>query len=202
MKTNRLFLIVFLFIGVQAIAFGQDNPKFQYSIGAGGTHDGNNMLYGVNFTNELNYRLGKRTSLNLGLTFYQSLGSFRDYKFAPGQRNIDNSSGFFITPALKYDILQRPSGFNLSFSAGPTLQLGGEGYLANINYFNPEEGPEVVSFINSYKRIGVFAELEAEWKTKNPNVRNAASISATGFESGLRWYVHATYKVKFGLGKK
>ena len=102
MKTNRLFLIVFLFIGVQAIAFGQDNPKFQYSIGAGGTHDGNNMLYGVNFTNELNYRLGKRTSLNLGLMFYQSLGSFRDYKFAPGQRNIDNSSGFFITPALKY----------------------------------------------------------------------------------------------------
>jgi hypothetical protein len=160
------------------------------------------MLYGINFTNELNYRLGNRTSLNLGLMFYQSLGNLREYNFAPGQRNVDHSSGFFITPAFKYDLIQRPSGFKLSFSAGPTLQLGGEGYLSNINFFNPEEGPQVVSFIDSYQRIGVFAELEAEWKTKNPNVRNAASISATGFESGLRWYVHATYKVRFRVGKK
>ena len=121
---------------------------------------------------------------------------------APGQRNIDHSSGFFISPGFKYDIMQRPSGFKLSFSAGPSLQLGGEGYLANINYFNQQGEPQVVSFINSYQRIGIFAELEAEWKTKNPNVRNAASISATGFDNYLRWYFHATYKVRFGIGKK
>lgn len=65
MKTNRLFLILFLLIGVQSFSNGQVQPKLQYSFGAGGSHDGNNMLYGLNFRNELNYRLGKRTSLNV-----------------------------------------------------------------------------------------------------------------------------------------
>jgi hypothetical protein len=202
MKTNQLLLTIILFIGICSASFGQVRPKLQYSIGTGFSHDGNNMLYGVNFSNELNYRLGKRSSINLGLMFYQSLGQLREYKFAPNQRNVDHSSGFFITPAFKYDIMQRPSGFKLSFSAGPTLQLGGEGYLSNINYFNPDAGPEVVSFIDSYQRIGIFAELEAEWKTKNDHVKNAASISVTGFDEYLRWYVHASYKIRFGLGKK
>ena len=202
MKKTQLFLVIALFASLPFMSKGQDKSKFQYSIGMGGTIDGNNLLHGINFTNELNYKLGRRTSLNLGLMFYQSLGNLRDYKFAPGQKNIDNSSGIFISPAFKYDIIQRPSSFKLSFSAGPTLQLGGEGYLANINYFNPEVGPEVVSFINSYQRIVIFAELEAEWTTKNPTVRNAASISATGFDEYLRWYFNASYKVRFGLGKK
>ncbi|MBC6368794.1 hypothetical protein [Algoriphagus sp. AK58] len=202
MTTNRLFLILFFLIGIQASSLAQVKPKLQYSIGAGGSHDGANMLYGINFTNELNYRLGKRTSLNAGLLFYQSIGGLEKNEFAPGQRNLDNSSGFFITPSFKYNLIQRPSGFNLSFALGPTLQIGGEGYMANINYFNPESGPELVNFIDNYQRIGIFAELEAEWKTKNPNVRNAASISASGFDSYLQWYINATYKVRFGLGKK
>ncbi|WP_026945139.1 hypothetical protein [Algoriphagus marincola] len=202
MKANRLFLILFLFIGVQVFSFGQVQPKLQYSIGAGGSHDGNNMLYGLNFSNELNYRLGKRTSLNAGLLFYQSIGSLENNNLTPGQKNRNHSSGFFITPSFKYTFFQRPSGFNLSLAVGPTLQLGGEGYIANINFFNPEDGPNLASFTDSYQRIGIFAELEAEWKTKNPNVRNAVSLAATGFDDYLRWYVHASYKISFGIGKK
>lgn len=202
MKTNRLLFLILILTLFQFSLYGQDRPKMQYSIGAGSSHDGNNALYGLNFSNEFNYRLGKRTSLNAGLLFYQSVGSFEKNEFAPGQKNRDHSSGFFITPSFKYAIIQRPSGFNLSLSLGPTLQLGGEGYISNINFFNPEAGPQWASFTNSYQRIGIFAEIEAEWKTKNPNIKNAASISATGFESGLRWYVHATYKIRFGIGKK
>lgn len=202
MKTNRLFLILFLLIGVQSFSNGQVQPKLQYSFGAGGSHDGNNMLYGLNFRNELNYRLGKRTSLNAGLLFYQSIGSLEKNNLTPGQKNRNNSSGLFITPSFKYAFIQRPSGFNLSFAIGPTLQLGGEGYITNVNFFNPEDGPNLASFTNSYQRIGIFAELEAEWKTKNPNVRNAVSLAATGFEDYLRWYFHASYKIRFGIGKK
>ncbi|WP_338226333.1 hypothetical protein [Algoriphagus confluentis] len=202
MKANQLILLLIFFSSSQCLVQAQDRPKLQYTVGAGGSHDPNNMLYGLNFSNELNYRLGKRTSLNAGLLFYQSIGSFENDNFAPGQKNRNHSSGFFINPSFKYRLIQRPSEFNLSFALGPTLQLGGEGYIANINFFNPEDGPNLASFTDSYQRIGIFAELEAEWKTKNPNVRNAVSLAATGFDEYLRWYVHASYKIRFGIGKK
>ena len=104
MKTNRLLLILFIMIGLHAISYGQDTPKFQYSIGAGVSIDNNVELYGVHFSNELNVRLGRRTSFNTNLTFYQSLGSIRKQSMPQNEYSKDQSSGIFITPSLKWNL--------------------------------------------------------------------------------------------------
>jgi hypothetical protein len=199
MKTNQLFFILFFLIAIPVVSFGQEKPKLQYTIGFGPSVDLNNMLWGVNFSNELNVRLRKRTSFNAGLSFYQSLGSLEKKLLPPASdgKNREQSSGIFITPSLKYDIIQRPSGFKLSFAAGPSLQLGGDTFLPA--YFTGVPPSDYV--INKYQRIGVFAELETEWNSKNPNVKNAASISAFTADNGL-FYLNAAYKVRFNLGKK
>ena len=201
MKTNQLFLLILLFTLVQTATFAQDRPKLQYSVGPGGTHDGNIGLWGVNFSNEINLKLGKRTSFNTNLTFYQSLGSTRGQSVFPGAYDNDQSSGIFITPTLKYDLIQRESGFKVALAMGPSLQLGGDAYVFNTNFANPNE-PNYAYFGNKYRRVGLMTELEAEWKTKNPNIRNAASISAYGADLYFPWYINVTYKVKFNLGKK
>lgn len=200
MQTLRFTIALLLLTFVKVASFAQDTPKFQYSIGAGGSIDGNNLLWGLNFTNELNYKLGKRTSLNAGLTFYQSLGNLEGKEVFPGQKSQEQSSGIFFTPMLKYDIIQRESGFKLAFAMGPSLQLGGESFLFNYNFSNPE--PATTYAVNKYQRIGIMAELEAEWKSKNPNIRNAVSISAYGADLYFPWYINATYKIRFGIGKK
>lgn len=202
MKTNQLFLTIFLVTMVHMASFGQVRPKLQYSVGAGASIDGNNLLYGVNFTNELNYKLGRRTSINLGLTFYQSLGNLEENEIFAGQKSKEQSSGIFISPSLKYDLIQRPSGFKLAFAMGPTLQLGGETFQFPFGSLNPTSDSNFNYVTNKYQRIGIFTELEAEWKSKNPNVVNAVSISATGFDYYYPWYINATYKVRFGLGNK
>jgi len=74
MKTNQLLLAILFFTMVHAASFGQVRPKLQYTVGTGGSYDGNIGLWGVNFSNELNVSLGKRTSFNTNLTFYQWLG--------------------------------------------------------------------------------------------------------------------------------
>ena len=201
MKTNQLFHLLLLFTLVQTATFAQDRPKLQYSVGAGGTYDGNIGLWGVNFSNEINLKLGKRTSFNTNLTFYQSLGSTRGQSVFPGAYDNDQSSGIFITPTLKYDLIQRESGFKVALAMGPSLQLGGDAYVFNTNFANPNE-PNYAYFGNKYRRVGLMTELEAEWKTKNPNIRNAASISAYGADLYFPWYINVTYKVKFNLGKK
>lgn len=201
MKKTRLFLIILSLTIIQVSAFAQVRPKLQYSVGAGVSYDGNIGLWGVNFSNELNVSLGKRTSFNTNLTFYQSLGSTRGSSILPRAFDSDQSSGIFITPSLKYDIIQRESGFKLALAMGPSLQLGGDAYAFNTNFSNPNE-PNFVYFGNKYKRIGLMAELEAEWKSKNPNIRKAASISAYGADLYFPWYINLTYKVRFNLGKK
>jgi hypothetical protein len=45
-------------------------------------------------------------------------------------------------------------------------------------------------------------ELEAEWKTKNPNLRNAASISAYGADNDFPLFINVNYKLRFNFGKK
>lgn len=200
MKTTQLSLVTFLLFFVPFMSKGQDKPKLQYTIGLGSTLDRTNSLWGVNFSNELNVNLGNRTTFNLGLSFYQSLFSTSTISLSPESdgNNKDQSSGLFISPTLKYDILQRPSGFKLAFAFGPSLQLGGDTYLAS--FYTGVPAPSYT--INKYQRLGVLAELEAEWNTKNPNVKNAASISAYGADKNFPWYVNLTYKVRFGLGKK
>ncbi len=201
MQTKHLFLLLFLLAFAPIVCFAQEEkPKLQYSIGGGATIDGNNLLWGLNMSNELNYRLGKRTSLNAGLSFYQSLGNLENRAVNGLAENIDQSSGIFITPTLRYDILQRDSGFKLSFGAGPSLQLGGEAFRAT-NIFNTAD-PMPMTFVNKYQRIGLLLELEAEWKTKNPNVRNALALSAFGADYYFPWFINATYKVRFNVGKK
>ncbi|MBB6325043.1 hypothetical protein FHS59_000658 [Algoriphagus iocasae] len=202
MKFQRLLLLLAFCYLIPQISFSQEKPKLQYGIGVGSSFDGMNHLYGLNFSNELNVRLGKRTSFNAGVLFYQSLGSTEEKSlptFSNGKNN-EQSSGFFITPSLKYDIIQRPSGFNLAFSAGPSLQLGGESFLRGMSYGT--EIPEYVYFVNKYHRIGLMLELEAEWNSKNPNRKNAVSISAFGANNAMPWYLNATYKLKFKVGKK
>ncbi len=201
MKTNQLFLVILLLTIVNTASFAQVRPKLQYTVGFGPSFDNNVGLWGVNFSNELNVSLGKRTSFNTNLTFYQSLGSTRGQSVFPGAYDNDQSSGIFITPSLKYDIIQRPSGFKLALSMGPSLQLGGDAYVFNTNFSNPNE-PNYAYFGNKYRRIGLMTELEAELKSKNPNIRNAASISAYGTHYYIPWYINFTYKVRFGIGKK
>lgn len=201
MKTNQLFLLIVLLTMVNAASFAQVSPKLQYSVGAGGSYDGNIGLWGVNLSNEINVKLGKRTSFNTNLTFYQSLGSTRGQSVFPGAYGNDQSSGIFITPAFKYDIIQRESGFKLALSMGPSLQLGGDAYAFNTNFSNPNE-PSYAYFGNKYQRIGLMTELEAEWKSKNPNIRNAVSISAYGTDFYFPWYINLTYKARFDLSKK
>jgi hypothetical protein len=202
MRTNLRFLLLF-FLGFAPIVSSAqtEKPKFQYSIGGGVSVDRSNKLWGLNMTNEVNYRLGKRTSLNAGISFYQSLGNLENKEVFPGQKSMDQSSGIFITPMLKYDILQRDSGFKLAFAAGPSLQLGGQTILFNYDYTDPEN-PDSIILHNKYQRIGLMMELEAEWKTKNPNIRNAASISAYGADNDFPLFINVNYKLRFNFGKK
>ena len=200
MNVHRLLLLLIFCSLLSLSSFAQERPKFQYTVGFGSSIDGMNDLYGLNFTNELNVRLGKRTSFNAGFSFYQSLGSYNEKmlpEFSNGKNN-EQSSGIFITPSLKYDIIQRPSGFKLAFSAGPSLQLGGETFIRSFY-----TGQAVSNYIvNKYQRVGLMIELEAEWNSKNPNRKNAVSLSAFGAENAIPWYLNATYKMRFKIGKK
>lgn len=201
MNAHRLLLLLIFSSLLSLSSFAQETPKYQYTVGFGSSIDGMNDLYGLNFTNELNVRLGKRTSFNAGLSFYQSLGSYNEKilpEFSNGKNN-EQSSGIFITPSLKYDIIQRPSGFNLAFSAGPSLQLGGETFIRSDPF---SETPSTTYITNKYQRVGLMVELEAEWNSKNPNRKNAVSLSAFGANNAMPWYLNLTYKMRFKLGKK
>lgn len=122
----------------------------QYSVGFGPSIDKALELYGVNLSNELTVGLGKRTAFNAGVSFYQSLGSYREESWRQGllQKNTDQSSGIFITPSLKFDMLQSSSGFNLSLAAGPSLQLGGDTFLYNLNSYTSDPHPSPTSVIS------------------------------------------------------
>lgn len=196
----KRYLHVWLtFVGgiLPMLAFSQEQtPKLHYTIGAGASIDGNNLLWGLNMTNELNYKVGGRTSLNAGISFYQSLGNLENNELS----TIDQSSGIFISPTLRYNIIQHESGFKLAFGAGPSLQLGGESVRVR-NFFTPQD-PTPLTIVNKYQRVGLLLELDAEWKSKNPNVRNAVGFSAYGTDNLFPWFYNATYKVRFQVGKK
>ncbi|GAB2488893.1 hypothetical protein GCM10027164_17690 [Algoriphagus taiwanensis] len=85
----------------------------------------------------------------------------------------------------------------MAFAIGPSLQLGGDTFQPL--YFTG--APTQPYTVNKYQRLGLLAELEAEWKSKNPNIKNAVSISAYGVGEIFPWYFNLTYKLRFGLGK-
>jgi hypothetical protein len=197
MKKYLYFCFAIIFIMMPFMAFSQEEtPKLRYTLGAGASVDGNNQLWGLNLTNELNYRVGGRTSFNAGVSFYQSLGNLENNELS----TIDQSSGIFISPTLRYNIIQHESGFKLAFGAGPSLQLGGEAVRVR-NFFNPQD-PIPMTIVNKYQRVGLLLELDAEWKSKNPNIRNAVGFSAYGTDNLFPWFYNATYKVRFQVGKK
>lgn len=199
MKATQLSLAIFLVAAVSFMSKAQDKPKLEYTVGTGVSIDRTHSLWGVNLTNELNMQLKQRFSLNLGLTYYQSLGSLygKSLPESSAGKNEEQSSGIFFTPSLKYDLIQNPSGFNLSLGLGPSLQLGGATFIST-----PFSRVNVDSYtVDKYQRVGVMAELEAEWKSKNPNLRNAVSLSAYGYDKTFAWYLNLTYKVRFQLGK-
>jgi hypothetical protein len=85
-------------------------------------------------------------------------------------------------------------------AAGPSLQLGGQTFLFDLNsYTSAPPSPTYVS--SKYQRIGWLLELDAEWNTKNPKLKNAASVSAFGADNTFPWYLNLTYKVRFDLAK-
>ncbi|WBL44227.1 hypothetical protein PBT90_05940 [Algoriphagus halophytocola] len=195
-----LFSLSLLFLSTfPLISQGQEKPKKTYTLGVGSSIDGMNHLYGINVSNEFSWRLGKRMSFNAGLSYYQSLGSYKESRLELGQKNQEQSSGLFITPSLKYDLIQKPSGFNLSIAAGPSLQLGGETFLYNPNFDGTL--PDYPTYVtNKFQRVGLHFELEAAWNSKNPNRKNAVSLSAFGANNAMPWYLHATYKIRLKLG--
>lgn len=182
------------------MAFSQEQEsKLKYSFGTGTTFDTNVNLWGLNMGTELNYQFARRFSLNTGVSLYQSLGSLERIEIF-GFPNVDQSSGIFISPTLRYDIIQKDSGFKLSLGAGPSLQLGGETFR-RLDPFN-QSNRIPFTFVNKYQRVGLLLEAEAEWKTKNSNVNNAFGVSAYGASYIFPWYLNATYKIRFKAGKK
>jgi hypothetical protein len=195
MKISRLLLAI-LFLGtVPFCALAQEKEKPKFTFGIGPAIDDRLSLWGVNFVNEVDLSLSNRLTFTPSFTFYHSIGNLDFNHPNKGLKKEDFSSGVFINPKLKYDILQGKNGFILSFAAAPSLQLGSQAFVSNINFSNPEN-PQWARFPSKLTRLGLLLELEGEWKTKNPNLNQAISVSASGFDGEFPWYLMATYKIK------
>lgn len=83
-----------------------------------------------------------------------------------------------------------------------TIVAAGWRYFSLQSQFLHLGSPSLTYFSNKHRRVGVFLELQAEWKTKNPKLKNAASLSAFGADNTFPWYLNLTYKLRFDLGKK
>lgn len=195
MKTNRLLPAIFLFILVHAATFAQEKEKPKFTFGVGPAIDHNLALWGVNIVNEVDLSLSRRFTFTPSLTFYHSIGNIDFDHPNKGLKKQDFSSGIFINPKLKYDIIKGKNGFNFSFAAAPSLQIGSQSFVTNINFFDPET-PEWVRFPSKLNRLGLLIELEAEWNTKNTNIIQAVGVSFSGYDLYMPWYIMATYKVK------
>lgn len=201
MKTNRLLLAILLLAMVQAASFAQEKEKHKFTFGAGPAIEHNLGLWGINIVNEVDLSISKRFTFTPSLTFYHSIGNIDFDHPNKGLKKEDFSSGIFINPKLKYDILQAENGFILSFAAAPSFQIGSHAFVANINSSNPES-PEWMRFPSKFNRLGLLLELEAEWNTKNPNINQAIAISFSGYDLDMPSYIMASFKVKIkSLGK-
>jgi hypothetical protein len=97
MKATQLILTLVLLASLPFASKAQEKPKFQYTVGFGPSIDQSIHLYGMNLTNELTVSLGKRTSFNAGVSFYQSLGSFKDESWEQGlQQKTKNGPLVFL----------------------------------------------------------------------------------------------------------
>jgi len=199
MKKTLLLSFVFYTYFLQPSALAQDYDKLTYYVGIGPAIDGNIGLYGVNVSNELSFRLGKRTSLNPSLTYYQSIKSFDNYddpKFSQ-----DNSSGFFTNVTIKYDVLKIKNDFRISLAFGPSFQIGSENSTdgAYLRYDETGSYYEYMYSIERFARLGYTQQIAFDWKSKNENRRNSAVVSMSSFGGYWPWYLMASYRMGFRL---
>ncbi len=195
MKKFTFILIATIFItGTNALA--QQDDKLTYFVGVGPTIDGNIGLWGLNFSNELSFKVGKRGSINPSLTFYQSITPF-DSDEDPNL-NKDNSSGIFTNATIGYNLLKTKKDFKISVAIGPSFQLGSENSLGGI-YYDENDVPDYRYQIEKYNRLGITQQITFDWAAKNENRVNSAMISMTSFEGYWPWYLMATYRIGFKL---
>lgn len=199
MKKSFFLFFTLLTFFFHLSAFSQENEKLIYYLGIGPAIDGNNGLYGINVNNELSFGLGKRTSLNPSLTYYQSIKSFDNYddpKF--GQ---DNSSGLFTNVTIKYDLLKTKNDFRISLAFGPSFQIGSENSTdgAALRYDETGSYYEYLYSIERFARLGYTQQIAFDWKSKNENRRNSAVLSMSSFDGYWPWYLMATYRIGFKL---
>lgn len=193
MKKFTFILLASIFIsGINALA--QTDDKLTYFVGVGPAIDGNIGLWGINFSNELSFKVGKRGSINPSLTFYQSITEFGSS--ADANLNKDNSSGMFTNATLQYNLIQTKKDFKISVAIGPSFQLGSETISRGIN----ENGvPDYRYETEKFKRLGITQQILFDWPSKNVNRLNSAMISMTSFEGYWPWYLMATYRIGFKL---
>jgi hypothetical protein len=197
MKKSLLLFLAIIPCFLHTSAFAQETNKLTYYLGAGPTIDGNGGLLGVNINNELNFSLGKRTSLNPSLTFYQSIKYWNE----DDKNKNDNSSGLFTNVTFRYDVLKTKNDFRISLAFGPSFQIGSEnGYGGSYLVYDDFENYYVeIHSIERFIRLGYTQQVAFDWKSKNENRRNSAVISMSSFDSYWPWYLMATYRMGFRL---
>lgn len=195
MKHFTIILIATIFNTVTN-SFAQQNDKLIYFVGVGPAIDGNIGMWGVNFSNELSFKVGKRGSINPSLTFYQSITEFGSS--AGSNSSDDNSSGIFTNATIRYNLLKTKKDFRISLAIGPSFQLGSENTLSSAN-FNQDGVPDYRYRIEKFNRLGITQQITFDWAAKNDNRANSAMISMTSFEGYWPWYLMATYRIGFKL---
>lgn len=193
---NSIRLALFLFF-VSFASFAQQKEKLTYYVGVGPAIDGNGGLLGVNVSNELSFGIGKRTSINPSLTYYQSIGYLNE---GEKYRN-DNSSGLFTNMTFKYDLWKTKNDFKISLAFGPSFQIGSEnGYGGSYLVYDDVENYYVdIKTVERFSRFGYTQLVVFDWKSKNENRRNSALISMSSFSGYWPWYLMATYRMGFKL---
>lgn len=196
MKAKIFLITIFSFLACSICAWAQEKETPKLSLGFGGTLDSNLDLWGLNLATEYDIPLSKRLSFVPGITFYHSVGQTFKYPEGYPSKNKDYSKGIFINSLVKYDLIKHNSGFNLSLGMGPSFQIGKDSFLYNSNFTGQGE-PVLSQITRTQNRLLLKIELEAEWKTKNPNIRNGIALGLVGTHDFFPWYASATYKIKF-----
>jgi|SRR5690606_20559931 len=196
MKKSLFLSFVFFMCLSQSIVFAQDETSLTYYVGVGPAIDGNIGLYGINVSNELSFKVGRRTSFNPSLTFYQSIRSFDTFEDANMEK--DNSSGLFTNATFKYDLVKTKRDFKISLAVGPSFQIGGENTWSSVVY-GENDTPDYRYQVERFARIGYTQQIAFDWKSKNENRRNSAVVSMSSFDRYWPWYLMATYRIGFKL---